>query len=364
MNKIYDLDALEAGRKRRGSVFVEPRSYYVSSVIAGTPKDFSGIFNRWPGLRRRFLILRMEEIAEPKAWEEKGEGTEELAKLHALLKRMENMLFFINLEDIEVLNEHVRMVKIEDPELKRKFFEYLLKLLYAVIIDKTIVKIRPYLDENSLSSLPQRYTVQEGMIEIIINNISYITPPSISITSDNKHAQSLATTKHVISIISDVVRYHQISLLSLLSLSCRNFLSDIKSMSQILLKILATSSDNGDIYFESPIPRYTDFIADVDDMLRGKQYIRLRDLLKNRHWTSDYAKIYLESMEEAGSVIVRRERVGGRESTLIIKPDAKFCGTCAFFKRMNECPRLKTTEDVVNQKPLDNPCEKWTAIEK
>jgi hypothetical protein len=281
-----------------------------------------------------------------------------------MLKRMENMLFFINLEDIEVLNEHVRKVRIEDPELKRKFFEYLLKLLYAVIIDNLVSQLGgetdEKIDEKKVSPVP---TARAGE-RIIYRNIILQTPPSISTTSDTYHAQLPATLRHVIPIISDVLRYHQISLVSQVSLNCRNFLSDIKLLSQMLLKILATACDSATETFESPVPRYTDFIMDVEDVLKGREYVTLREVLWRKHWTSDYAKIYLESMEEAGRVIVRRERSRGGERTFIIKPDAKFCGTCAFFKRMNECPRLKTTEDVVYQKPLDNPCEKWTAIEK
>jgi len=324
MNKIYDLDALEAGRRKAKSVFVAQRSYYVSVCIAGTPKDYAGIFNLWPGLRRRFLMLNMKEVAPPRIWEPTSLGLEACAKIQFLLDKLQNHMIFLKLKNIDVINEAGRKI-IGDAVTQRKGFEYLVKLFYALICDNVAVVV-----SNLRGELRPGIAVNNFQIDSLLN-----TP----IKTDDVPIPLL--------MFKPMINSLQINAVSVVSVDCRQFKTDIRQLTELLNRQLLTAPPT----IEGPVREYVEFFEDVRELLSRRQWITLRDICRLRNWPKQKALVYLDSMTEAGYVIVRKK---GR-STVVLDPALKICGTCARFRR--NCPLDPRNEGFVEI--FDEPCEDY-----
>jgi hypothetical protein len=304
VDKIYDLDVLEAGRKTSESVFVEPRSYYVSVCTAGTPKDYTGMFTIWPGLKRRFLILDMEEVAPPRVWKPTSEGAEALAKLHAIEKALCGRMVVVRVENPDVLNRFAETMP-GDPSIRRKCFEYLVKMFYGLVLDFSLADI-----VGNVGSF--LYSPSRGGISI--NNIELQQQSMNIYTTDD--------TSSIIDMFSSMVEGMGIERVSVVSVDCRQFLTDIKLLSALLYRQLPTLPT-----LEAPVREYAEFMQDVNDLLKPTGYITLRDVCRKRNWTSQKALSYLESMVQAGYVVVRRSS----RSIYILRPSLRVCGTCRHF---------------------------------
>jgi hypothetical protein len=314
VDKIYDLDALEAGRKISEATFIEPRSYYVSVVVAGTPKDYGGMFNLWPGLKRRFLVLNLGEVAPPKLWKPSAEGAEALAKLHSIGKALSDRMVVLKLENVEVVNELARF-QLGDPVLERKCFEYAVKMLYACIIDSALQSIVG----GVVSSLSISTNKNVKVADISLEGKSNTTNIP-SITDDTR-----STIEAFRGILEGVKCRH----LSVLSVDCADFATDIKILSALLSRHISTLPT-----LEAPVREYADFAEDVNDLLKSKGYTTLREICRRRNWPKNKAQQYLVSMAEAGYVIIRY--IKQKQSTVIIDPTLQVCGACRSYDT-NEC---------------------------
>jgi len=330
IDKIYDLDVLEAGRRKAKSVFVEPRSYYTSVCTAGTPKDYTGIFSRWPGLKRRFLVLNMEEVAPPKIWKPTPESAEALARLHAILEELEKHVFLVVLENWEAINNVKLSFPSFDPVLKRKYFEYAMKMFYALVVDRAVNVV---VGGNSGGN-----NVKEYIINIKNDTLSY----KPTLTADIKNAVSSFVSLFK-AVCEESVR------LSVVTVDCQSAIADVKAIVGILNRQLPTLPT-----FEAPVEEYSNFVEDVREMLKGKDWITLRDICRNRNWPKAKALPYLESLEEAGEVVLRRR---GR-STVVLRADAELCGTCRHF--MDGCHLDPNKEGYINV--FSSPCECYKPI--
>ena len=342
VDKIYDLDALEAGRKRSQSVFIEPYSYYVSVCTAGTSKDYMGIFDNWPGLKRRFLMLNMGEVAPSRVWKISARGAEVLAELRALLEGLMNHMLVVRVEHPEVINEVAKREvdsKVSDPLLRRRVFDYTVKLFYALAADTALTSL---LREGSVVG-SQSVSVKERRRgrEYELTTLS-LTQPA---TDDGNHG-----VEGVVSIFKPLITRCGVKFLSVLSVDCRSWATDIQELSALLRRQLPTLPT-----LDAPEREYAEFVEDVRDLLKEHGFTTLRELCYRRNWVKRTALKYLETMAEAGLIVVRKK---GR-STLIFNPSMKVCGTCAWFNT-KACP-FKGYADI-GDSPEDHQCDKYTPV--
>jgi hypothetical protein len=337
MDKIYDLDVLEAGRKTSVSVFVPAKSYYVSVMTAGTPRDYMGMFNLWPGLRRRFFMLNMEEVAPPKVWKPSSKGAEALAHLHAIIEKLQDVMVVLLLENIEAINSTVEAMikgKLGDENLERKLFEYSLKMLYAVVVDRALPAI--------VGSVSMPYNLPDNLkltsFNINNNKILY----SYNITDDSCVRGMLLESRDLAVFFENLLEKGGITQLSVVSVDCQQLSADLKLIVNILNRQLSTVPT-----IEAPVREYAEFAEDVKE-LAAQGYTTLRDICRRRNWTKEKAQRYLESMQEAGTVTVRR--IG--KTTFVFT--ARFCGACRRYGTA-ECRYDPNGEGFV--KPLDEPPE-------
>jgi len=337
MDKIYDLDVLEAGRKTSASVFVPAKSYYVSVMTAGTPRDYMGMFNLWPGLRRRFFMLNMEEVAPPKVWKPGSRGAEALARLHAIIEKLQNVMVVLLIENPEAINSVAEAMikgKLGDENLERKLFEYTLKMFYAVVVDRVLPAI--------VGSVDMPYNISDSLklasFNINNNEILY----NYNVTDDSCVRGMLVESRDSVVFFENLLEKGGVTQLSVVSVDCQRLSADLKLSIDILNRQLSTVPT-----IEAPVREYAEFAEDVKE-LAAQGYTTLRDICRRRNWTKEKAQRYLESMQEAGTAIVRR--IG--KTTFIFT--AEFCGACKHYGTV-ECKYDPNREGFV--KPLDKPPE-------
>ena len=133
LNKLYMLESIEMGRRKKSkSVVVERGSYYVSVLMNALPEDLAGIFNLWRGLERRFLTLRFSAL-EPKVWIPTDRGADKYSRLAEYVSCLENVSAVVDLRPfVDAINNEAS--KLKGP-LRRQAMEYAVKLLVATVID-------------------------------------------------------------------------------------------------------------------------------------------------------------------------------------------------------------------------------------
>jgi hypothetical protein len=169
-----------------------------------------------------------------------------------------------------------------------------------------------------------------SLADIVGNVGSFLYSPSrggISINNIELQQQSMNIyttddTGSIIDMFSSMVEGMGIDRVSVVSVECRRFLTDLKLLAALLYRQLPTLPT-----LEAPVREYAEFAEDVRDLLKPTGYTTLRVLCRNRNWPSQKALGYLESMVQAGLVVVRRSN----RSTYVLNPSLRVCGTCRHY---------------------------------
>jgi hypothetical protein len=353
LNKAYGLEALEAGRKKAKSAFVEDRGYYVSFMTAGLSKDYTGLLTLWPGLKRRIFFIDMGEVAPLKTWKPGSRGAEALAKLHLIGEALKEVIVVISLKNREAIEEEVREAAeraTEDQHIRRRQFEYAFKMLYAVIVDKSlplILRSTPLARSLSAGAASALSVAESGGVdvrEVKIDDIRRSSTPILSLTDD---------ISYPLSSFRVLINSCGAKRVSVVSVDCRQFLTDARLLCRLLNRQLPTLPT-----LEAGDRRYAEFLEDVKELLReGGGNTTLREVCRRRNWTKQDALRYLESMEEAGIVV---RRFIGR-TLHVLSAELRVCGTCARFSTP-QCPLGRTCEKLEEELLFEEPCENYVSV--
>ena len=282
-------------------------------------------------------MLNMEEVAPPKVWKPGSRGAEALARLHAIIEKLQNVMVVLLIENPEAINSVAEAMikgKLGDENLERKLFEYTLKMFYAVVVDRVLPAI--------VGSVDMPYNISDSLklasFNINNNEILY----NYNVTDDSCVRGMLVESRDSVVFFENLLEKGGVTQLSVVSVDCQRLSADIKTVGSVLYRQLSTVPT-----IEAPVREYAEFAEDVKE-LAAQGYTTLRDICRRRNWTKEKAQRYLESMQEAGTAIVRR--IG--KTTFIFT--AEFCGACKHYGTV-ECKYDPNREGFV--KPLDKPPE-------
>jgi hypothetical protein len=348
LDKAYGLEALEAGRKRAKSAFVEDRGYYISFMIAGTTRDYAGMLTLWPGLKRRIFFLDMEEVAPLEVWKPGSKGAEALAKLHLIGDALKEVIVILSLKNHEAVKEEIKrgVEKVKDQLTRRRQFEYAFKMLYATIVDRALPLILRSTPLAQALSVASASAEREGVDvrEIGIDNVTRSPTSTLSLTDD---------ISYPLSSFRVLINSCGAKRVSVVSVDCRQLLTDARLLCRLLNRQLPTLPT-----LEAGDRRYVEFVEDVKELLReGGGYTTLREVCRRRNWTKQDALRYLESMEEAGIAV---RRFIGR-TLHVLSAELKVCGTCAKFSTP-QCPLGRTCEKLEEELLFEEPCENYVSV--
>jgi len=339
LNKIYSLDPIElARRKKSKTVVLPPKSYYISAVIGGTERDFAGMYSNWQAMKRRLLILDMKEVAGRKIWVKSSRGAEVLADLHLTLRGLRDKAFMValNEEAVKLVNDFFEAVpSVGDPLLDRLVFDYTLKILYATLVDWA-------LSDCSNCRVAARVEVVK------------VSRDGGGLPDEDPYIMRQVTATQ--AEFGEMFERCGVKELSLLSPTVATLKATLRTVADLVIRLVRHSATVLSM-FEAPSSsnEYLKFIGDVNDMLRSREYVTLREICNKRHWLSKTAWNYLMSMSEEGQVVVRK--VG--RTTVVLKPTARLCGTCALYGE--GCPNSDPKTGIYPD-PRDEPCELYRPV--
>jgi len=361
LNRIYDLDKIELGRRQaKKTVMVPRRSYYVSAMIAGLPEDFKGIFDIWKkGLKRRFLFLPITTEAPDTLYDIDDSVKDMIIESIWLQKFLKRIMVIVNY-DKNMANKYISSLhdKIRDPDMRKKIRDYSVKLLGSWALDHALALLVQEFGDFDSVSIGNKNSVVEGKgvrIELLPQKemdyfIHRIESPNYNILKPALFFKNLidSISPEMILCISvgptetyTVIRHFG------------DLLTEITE-SPLVMRVVAQvpgGRDGG---------RYEAILNRVSDMLERHGIISHSKLLKNLYnvKAKELGEV-IDTLKQRGEVVVRKS---GR-TRYYLKPSLRICGTCALFHRPG-CP--EESEDTLRVGGMmnvdDEACERWTPL--
>ncbi len=344
---LYTRSAISLRRRKSSKdIYVEPKSYYVNTIFCGTERDYAGLFNNWPALKRRILLMRIRYEPPEEYWQPSPEGGRILAELHLLNRWLKNKIVVVEL-DKDALNEAMKDLKrrFPDPEMRRQVWHYVPKFIATWCLDQVMSEVAEQILEGR-GSVDISATGSQKHSEKETVEWRMVTPNDMSSES------SLYRLSMLIDGLSSMISNIEI-------INCRCTVDVLSKLSMVFIDSISTLHRHSTSTLRMAAAQNPQLEDVCTKILRKLEQLRIttaRDLLRSIPGldarTRDSA---LRELSERGEAVLRRY---GR-ALFVIHPSVKVCGTCALYDE--GCPAKD--KEGVGPDPRDEPCELYKPME-
>jgi len=351
---LYEHEELSQRRRRKSrDITVPPRSYYVSMLSTGTDMDYASIFELWPTLKRRLLMVRLTTPTPLRAWQPSGEGAEALANLTSMYAALSRAVALVKMdpEPVNRLGERLED-RVEDPYLARLMWHYSVKLAACWALDavmaEALERVRRGRSTSTVDVLgepgKQHRSAKTGVTWEVIKIRGSVTRGNIIMNGVELSRMSMS-----LSMYEPLLNSHECldTLLQVsMSVGC---LSGIIDAVGAVIDTQCRLSGGARRIAEAVDPDLEKLCRRLLALAERHRALRKRDFLRK------IDGLNARRRDEALEVLAARGEVVVRGST-VIHAGERCCGTCLHYHREG-CPKGRAAS------PLDPPCDSYRGVE-